>query len=203
MDIDSIEDAVRALRGRVNVSIGWGTNLTNDFNGCASGGGDGELRAISIVCKVAEAEGRPTVKLSDNPNKELGPPEEIARYRRVFGAAGMAARRCWSRRAEFATRLATQWHSVDHSGPSRPRRDSRARRESEAPTMSQIAFPPPDPTILARRDEIVAGLAAILPPDGLIADLAGRRAFETDALTAYRRIPLAVALPRSIEEVAR
>jgi nicotinate phosphoribosyltransferase len=91
MDIDSIEVAVRALRGRVNVSIGWGTNLTNDFNGCASGGHDGELRAISIVCKVAEAEGRPTVKLSDNPNKEIGPPDEIARYRRVFGAAGMAA----------------------------------------------------------------------------------------------------------------
>jgi glycolate oxidase len=68
--------------------------------------------------------------------------------------------------------------------------------------MSQIAFPPPDPTILARRDEILAGLAAILPPDGLIADLAGRRAFETDALTAYRRIPLAVVLPRDTQEVA-
>jgi len=69
--------------------------------------------------------------------------------------------------------------------------------------MAQIAFPPPDPTILARRDEILAGLAAILPADGLIVDLAGRRAFETDALTAYRRLPLAVVLPRSAEEVAR
>ena len=69
--------------------------------------------------------------------------------------------------------------------------------------MAQIAFPPPDPTILARRDEILAGLAAILPADGLIADLAGRRAFETDALTAYRRLPLAVVLPRSADEVAR
>ena len=68
--------------------------------------------------------------------------------------------------------------------------------------MPQIAFPPPDPTILARREAIVAGLAAILPPDGLIADVAGRRAFETDALTAYRRLPLAVVLPRSTEEVA-
>src|SRR5208283_934039 len=73
----------------------------------------------------------------------------------------------------------------------------------EASTMAQIAFPPPDPTILARRDEILAGLAAILPADGLIADLAGRRAFETDALTAYRRVPLAVVLPRSADEVAR
>jgi nicotinate phosphoribosyltransferase len=90
MDIDSIEDAVRSLRGQVNVSIGWGTNLTNDFMGCAPAGVDGDLRAISLVCKVVEADGRPTVKLSDNPNKVLGPPEEIERYRRVFGAAGMA-----------------------------------------------------------------------------------------------------------------
>ena len=91
MDIDSIEEAVRTLRGRVNLSIGWGTNLTNDFKGCAPAGVDGELRAISLVCKVVEADGRPAVKLSDNPNKVLGPPEEIARYRRVFGKAGMAA----------------------------------------------------------------------------------------------------------------
>ncbi len=69
--------------------------------------------------------------------------------------------------------------------------------------MPQIPFPPVDPAILARRDAILAGLAAILPADGLIADVAGRRAYETDALTAYRRLPLAVALPRSIEEVAR
>src|SRR5579863_6636846 len=69
--------------------------------------------------------------------------------------------------------------------------------------MSQIAFPTPDPAILARRDAIVAGLAELLPPGGLIADEAGRRAFETDALTAYRRLPLAVALPSSSDEVAR
>ena len=69
--------------------------------------------------------------------------------------------------------------------------------------MSQIAFPTPDPAILARRDTIVAGLAALLPPGGLIADEAGRRAFETDALTAYRRLPLAVALPGSSDEVGR
>src|SRR5271155_1914175 len=89
MDIDSIEAAARALRGRINLSIGWGTNLTNDFKGCAPAGVDGELRAISIVCKVVEADGRPAVKLSDNPNKVLGPPAEIERYIRVFGEAGM------------------------------------------------------------------------------------------------------------------
>src|SRR5579871_3595331 len=69
--------------------------------------------------------------------------------------------------------------------------------------MSHIAFPRLDETILARRAAIVERLAAILPPECLIADESGRRAFETDALTAYRRVPLAVALPRSTEEVAR
>ena len=91
LDIDVIENAVRALRGQVNVSIGWGTNLTNDFKDCAPAGVDGELRAISLVCKVVEANGRPTVKLSDNPNKTVGPPREIERYREVFGAAGITA----------------------------------------------------------------------------------------------------------------
>ena len=69
--------------------------------------------------------------------------------------------------------------------------------------MSHIAFPRLDETILSRRGAIVERLAAILPPECLIADESGRRAFETDALTAYRRLPLAVALPRSTEEVAR
>jgi nicotinate phosphoribosyltransferase len=35
-------------------------------------------------------EGRPAVKLSDNYSKALGPAEEIERYRRVFGTAGIA-----------------------------------------------------------------------------------------------------------------
>jgi len=91
MDVDSIEDAVRSLHGQVNLSFGWGTNLTNDFVGCAPAGVDGQLKAISFVCKVVEADGLPAVKLSDNPNKVMGPPEEVERYRRVFGLAGMKA----------------------------------------------------------------------------------------------------------------
>jgi nicotinate phosphoribosyltransferase len=91
MDVDSIEESVLALHGQVNLSFGWGTNLTNDFVDCAPAGIDGQLKAISLVCKVVEADGRPAVKLSDNPNKELGPPDEIERYRRIFGVAGMMA----------------------------------------------------------------------------------------------------------------
>jgi glycolate oxidase len=67
--------------------------------------------------------------------------------------------------------------------------------------MSAIVFPPPDLRILASRDAIVAGLQAILGPAGVISAEAERRAYETDALTAYRAVPLAVVLPASTEEV--
>ena len=65
-----------------------------------------------------------------------------------------------------------------------------------------IAFPVPDQAIVARRDDIIAGLARLLPADGLVTSDDERRAFETDALTAYRQMPLAVALPTTTEQVA-
>ena len=68
--------------------------------------------------------------------------------------------------------------------------------------MTVIAFPTPRADILARRDEIIAGLAPLLPLESLITSADECRAFETDALTAYRRMPLAVALPSTTEQVA-
>ena len=65
-----------------------------------------------------------------------------------------------------------------------------------------IAFPEPDAAILARRDEIVAGLAGLVAPEALVTSTDERRAFETDGLTAYRRMPLAVVLPSSTAEVS-
>jgi nicotinate phosphoribosyltransferase len=73
---------------RIRFSAGWGTLLTNDFRGCDPTGGSG-FDPISLICKVSDAEGKPAVKLSDNYSKALGPPEEIERYRRVFGTAGI------------------------------------------------------------------------------------------------------------------
>jgi glycolate oxidase len=69
--------------------------------------------------------------------------------------------------------------------------------------MSAIAMPAPDARILARRDEIVAGLQAILGAEHVIVAEDERRAYETDALTAYRAIPLAVVLPNSTEQVSK
>ncbi len=45
-----------------------------------------------MVCKVVEANGRPCVKLSDNPGKETGPREAVEVYRRDFGTARQASR---------------------------------------------------------------------------------------------------------------
>jgi glycolate oxidase len=65
-----------------------------------------------------------------------------------------------------------------------------------------IAFPEPDAGILARRDEIIGGLARLVPAEALVTSEDERRAFDTDALTAYRRMPLAVVLPSSTQEVS-
>lgn len=81
LDVAEILSLQRTFLCRVKVSFGWGTNLTNDFRGLVP---DRGLDAFSLVCKAISANGKPTVKLSDNPNKAIGPDDEIARYKRVF-----------------------------------------------------------------------------------------------------------------------
>ena len=73
------------FNGRIRVSAGWGTLLTNDFRGCHPRG-DRDLEPISLVCKLMTVDGRAAIKLSDNPRKTTGPEEEVERYRHVFGS---------------------------------------------------------------------------------------------------------------------
>ena len=82
LDVDTIETLYAQFNGRVKVSFGWGTMLTNDFRGLVAGDA---LAPFSLVCKALSANGRPTVKLSDNPAKAMGPKDEVERYKRVFG----------------------------------------------------------------------------------------------------------------------
>jgi glycolate oxidase len=70
-------------------------------------------------------------------------------------------------------------------------------------TMSMTVLPPPNPAITGRRKEIAKELERLLGPGRVISDEDGRRAFETDGLTAYRSMPLVVVLPRTTEEVSR
>lgn len=89
LDAGVIEELHARFSGRVKVSFGWGTMLTNDFIGLTEGD---RLAPFSLVCKAVAAEGSPTVKLSDNPRKAMGPADEIARYKRVFGVGEQVER---------------------------------------------------------------------------------------------------------------
>jgi glycolate oxidase len=69
--------------------------------------------------------------------------------------------------------------------------------------MSQLSMPNPDLSILQRRTDLLRQLKRLVPEATLITDQEGRRTFETDALTAYRCLPLAVVLPSTTEEVSK
>ncbi|MEQ5871993.1 nicotinate phosphoribosyltransferase [Sagittula sp. NFXS13] len=90
LDEQKIVELYHQFTGRVRVSFGWGTLLTNDFRGLVP---NDALAPFSLVCKAVSANGNPTVKLSDNPNKAMGPAEEIARYKRVFGVGEQVAQK--------------------------------------------------------------------------------------------------------------
>lgn len=76
LELPDILDLEARFAGRIEVSYGWGTNLTNDCG----------VPNYSLVVKPVAANGRPLVKLSDNPGKSTGSPTEIRRYRRIFDA---------------------------------------------------------------------------------------------------------------------
>ncbi|QIE40982.1 nicotinate phosphoribosyltransferase [Meridianimarinicoccus aquatilis] len=88
LDVEQMLSLQKQFSGRVRVSFGWGTLLTNDFRGLVP---DNALAPFSLVCKAVSANGKPTVKLSDNPNKAMGPADEVARYKRVFGVGQQEA----------------------------------------------------------------------------------------------------------------
>jgi len=67
----------------------------------------------------------------------------------------------------------------------------------------RIQFLKPRSDILTRRAAIIADLASLLPPDCLVHEPRALVPFETDAFVAYSKLPLAVALPRSTQEVAK
>jgi nicotinate phosphoribosyltransferase len=75
LELPTILALSRRFHGRIKLSYGWGTNLTNDLG----------FDPISIVVKATEANGHRTVKLSDNLAKATGSREDIERFKRIFG----------------------------------------------------------------------------------------------------------------------
>ena len=66
-----------------------------------------------------------------------------------------------------------------------------------------MKMPEPDQDILARRAEIAAALAGIVPGDGgVITDPDELRPYESDGLTAYRQPPMLAVLPETTAQVS-
>jgi len=78
LDMDTMKALHDSFSSRIGVRFGWGTNLTNDLG----------IAPLSIVVKLTEANGKRTVKLSDNLAKATGSPEDIQRYKAIFGYTG-------------------------------------------------------------------------------------------------------------------
>jgi glycolate oxidase len=68
--------------------------------------------------------------------------------------------------------------------------------------LMSLVMPPPDPSVLRRRDVIVSALREIVPGEGVISDERRLKAYESDGLTAYRQPPMVAVLPQTVEQVS-
>lgn len=84
LEITTILSLYQKFSERTKVTFGWGTNLTNDLG----------WPNLSLVVKAMSANGLPTVKLSDNLKKALGPISEVERYKRIFGYTNTFSEDC-------------------------------------------------------------------------------------------------------------
>jgi nicotinate phosphoribosyltransferase len=82
LDLPAILEAQDHFGERIRMSYGWGTGLTNDLLGNVMMG-DRWFGPMSLVVKPTHANGRGLVKLSDNPAKAVGRPDDVARYKRA------------------------------------------------------------------------------------------------------------------------
>ena len=64
-----------------------------------------------------------------------------------------------------------------------------------------LTMPAPEAAILENRDRLIRRLRALLPEESVIAEEVAMRAYECDALTMYRQLPLVVALPETVAQV--
>jgi glycolate dehydrogenase FAD-linked subunit len=65
-----------------------------------------------------------------------------------------------------------------------------------------LVMPEPEADILENRNQLIKRLRKILPADNVIDEEGELRAYECDALTMYRQLPLVVALPETVEQVS-
>ena len=65
-----------------------------------------------------------------------------------------------------------------------------------------MEMPTPNQNVINRKPELVKRLLSVLPQDAVIDHEAETKAYECDALSAYRCPPIAAVLPRTTEEIS-
>ena len=84
LDLATMIQLHEHFKNRIRISFGWGTNLTNDLG----------LQTLSLVIKAFEANGHGLVKLSDNLDKATGKPDDIERFKTIFGHTTTYRKQC-------------------------------------------------------------------------------------------------------------
>ena len=69
--------------------------------------------------------------------------------------------------------------------------------------MSSLQMPKVDNSVLSRKDKIASDLESIIDPKNVLSHSDELRPYETDGLTAYRKMPMMVVLPETVEEVSK
>lgn len=82
--VETMSGVADYIHNRIRYTFGWGTDLMNDLG----------IKPVSIVVKPVEANGIGLVKLSDNPAKAIGKPEDIKEAIRIFGYDGGVYEKC-------------------------------------------------------------------------------------------------------------
>ena len=65
-----------------------------------------------------------------------------------------------------------------------------------------MQMPQPDQAVIDRRETICRDLCELVAADCVIDSVEGRRAYDSDGLSAYRQLPLAVVLPETVQQIA-
>ena len=69
--------------------------------------------------------------------------------------------------------------------------------------MSSLQMPKVDNSILSKRDQIVSDVEKIVDPKNVLSHIDEIKPYETDALAAYKQVPLMVVLPETVKEVSK
>ena len=74
LDVPTALKIYKEFTGVIGVSFGIGTNLTNDLG----------VTPLNIVIKLVECNGKPVVKLSDNPSKAIGDADMVEKVKEAY-----------------------------------------------------------------------------------------------------------------------